>query len=1790
MEMHTTTDKKLLLKQLLAAKANKAEDTVYDLSYGQRSLWFLNQNAPDNAAYNVAIAARVLSPLDVEAWKKACQRLINRHPVLRTTYSLKGSELKQKVHGFSDLDFSFDDLSNLNDSDFDNHIKQVYSKPFDLEKGPVCRMHLFKKGENDMVFMFNIHHIANDGVSTWVLLEDLKKLYSAEIANQKANLPPLKNTYIDFVKHQRAYLEGEKGKAALVYWKKQLGGNPEPIDLPFDKARPATQTYNGAAEKLSIPNALTEELRNLAKREGVTLFVLLASAFQAFLHRYSTQDRIVIGTPTSGRNRNEFMPIVGYFVNPVPLIADFDSNPDFLTFLKQNRDAILEAMAQQEFPFPYLVEKLNIPRDKSRSPVFQVFFSFLKSQGDESVQALMSDSGAEGVHQWGDLKLEAYSLEQQQGQFDLTLALTESKGEISGALKYNTDLFEAETIKRLADHFVNLLKNIVANPQHQISALELLSEPEKQWLIHDLNQTAMPYPEDKCMHQLFEDRVDKTPDNIAVSMPSNKAKGQKDQYTYRELDQRANQVAHFLQKAGVGPEVKVGICVNRSPEMIIGILGILKAGGAYVPLDPAYPSERLKFIAEDAGLAIILTQEEAAGNLDVQGIDLLFLDKDAEKLDKESTSRPASDVKSTNLAYIIYTSGSTGKPKGVLIEHKGVANKLVNFKQDVKFTPEHRFTLLASYAFDASIGQMFMPLVNGSPLFLIPKEDQNEPELYWDFMIENQINVIYTVASFLMPMLETPRDLRQMTVKYIFLGAEVFPLKLLHKIKEKLNAERIINMYGPTETTVNCVMYNVEGIPKGSIPLGKPLPNYTFYLLDKHRNIVPPGVPGEIHIGGPAVARGYHNRPEQTAKHFIPDPFSNRQGARLYRSGDVAKYLPDGNIAFLGRIDKQIKVNGFRIEPGEIEAAIIKHNSIKDALVIAREDNAGNKRLVAYLIAADCQMPETKQLRDFLAGKLPSYMIPSAFVAMDKFPLHPSGKVNLDALPDPGIRPDMKTDFVAPQSEAEKHMAVIWSKVLGIPKIGVHDNFFELGGASVQSIQVVNKANEIGFRINAGMLFELPTIAELAKAAEADFEYKEPVDATPEPAVEAVPEKGLRPSMGTDKASVLVESIGVYLPPKAVPTQEILDNCKNPVRFPLEKMTGIETRRMAGDEEFAIDLALKAAEDALSKSKYNPDEIELLICCNISRYDAPTQVSFEPSTAFKIRKHFGMNNALVFDLSNACATMWTGVNIVDAFIQNGSIKCGMVVSGEYITHITKTAMEEIEDTFMDPRMACLTVGDSGAAVILEKSPDPSIGLQFLHMFTETQLCRNCIAHMSDKDNGGAIMYVDSVKAAASAIQPGAKLALNMLEKTNWLTGRLDHFLMHQTSTTTINDSRREINSQYKKELVTQEQMIDNIAHRGNTATTSHWLAIADQIRLNKIKPGQKMVFGISGSGHTLGTGLYTFDDLPKRYLENGTSVRKSNITRTSSPRSTVWKSSGEEKISIDSIGLLPESDPTLLSSIEFVKQAAADCINRSSYNKNEIGLVINTGVYRDKFLSEPAVAALMAGDLGINLHPDPESLNKSFTFDLLNGALGFLEACFTAIQMISAGKFQTALIATSEIENNRQSGLKNLLDIRETGSAMLLHKDASDKQKGFGNFMFQHFPAYLETFSTHATWNNGKAYLDFIKNPNMEAFYLKCVEETIQQFMEQEGMKLSDFDLVIPPQISSGFVDNFISRSGLPVEKVVNIVKDDKDLFTSSLPYTIRFAQEQGLAEKGTKALLIAVGSGIQVGCAVYDF
>ena len=670
------------------------------------------------------------------------------------------------------------------------------------------------------------------------------------------------------------------------------------------------------------------------------------------------------------------------------------------------------------------------------------------------------------------------------------------------------------------------------------------------------------------------------------------------------------------------------------------------------------------------------------------------------------------------------------------------------------------------------------------------------------------------------------------------------------------------------------------------------------------------------------------------------------------------------------------------------------------------------------------------------------------------------------------------------------------------------------------------------------------------------------------------------------KQNTIIESIGIYLPPQAISTGEVLMGCKNEIQFPLENITGIKTRRMAGKSEFSIDLARKATADCLANSKYNPTDIDLLICCNISRYDDIGLVSFEPNTSIKLRQHFGFTNAIVFDITNACAGMFTGIYIVNAFLKAGTIRRGMVVSGEYITHLTQTAQKEIE-SFMDTRLACLTLGDAGAALILEKGSENQTGFQQLELQTFGGYSQYCIAKASE--HGGMIMYTDSVKLTDVAVKSGAKHSINMLEQAGWLPERFQHLIMHQTSSMTLNSAKREINRLMNNRICHDGNTINNLEHRGNTASTAHFVALADQIRNNKINSGDKIVFSISASGLTIGTALYVFDDLPDRLRQmeskQSGNQKKSTIKNLSSATNPVTA-----RIRIESAGTIPKETIGKKDSMELLHQAATSCLKKSSYKKSEIGLLIYSGVYRSEYLLEPAYAALLAGELEMNVKISESENKKTLAFDIFNSSIGFLNACYVAQQMIAAGNCKTAMIVASEIENNTDSFPDQLVGIRETASALILDSQPANNKEGFARFLFSYHEESLNAYTSYYKPEDANPYLYVVKDPNLEAMYIDCISPTVQELLQMEGLDLNSIDKIFPPQISSDFITRLSEKLNLPREIFIDVVGEGPDLFSSSLSYAYEHAVENGLVKPGDTGLMIAVGSGIQVGCAIYYF
>ncbi len=937
-------EKRALLAQLLQERAGKSN--TFPLSFAQQRLWFLDQLEPGSPLYNVPQAIRMSGALNPQALQKSLETIVARHESLRTTFMMVDGSPVQVVAPNLKMALPVTDLSGLPEDEREAESRRLSTEearqPFDLEHGPLIRAGLLRLQAEEHVLLLNMHHIISDGWSTGVFVRELRALYEAFSQDKPSPLPELPIQYADFAVWQREWLAGEVLERQLSYWKGQLTGAPAVIDLPTDRPRPAVQSYRGAHQSMRLSRELTEKLKELSQREGATLFMTLLAAFQTLLMRYTSQEDIVIGSPIAGRNRAETENLIGFFINTLVLRTDLSGDPTFRELLGRVKELTFGAYEHQDVPFEKLVEELQPERSLSRNPLFQVMFTLLNAPGQSlelpglTLRPLPADSGT--------------------SQFDVALAMYDGEEGLRGAFGYITDLFDAATVARMVRHFHTLLESIVANPDQHLSALPMLTEAERQQLLVEWNDTQADYPKGRCIHDLFEAQVERTPDAVAVVFEG-------EQLSYRELNRRANLLAHHLQKLGVGPEVRVGMMLERSLEMLVGLLGVLKAGGAYVPLDPAYPQERISFMLEDAEAPVLLTQARLAGSLPPHGAEVVRLDADWDMIARGSAENPVSDAQAENLAYVIYTSGSTGQPKGVMIPHRALVSHCTVAAKHYALQSHDRILQFASISFDVAAEEIFPYWLTGAAVVIRPDEVAASITDFLSFAEKEKLSVIDLPAAFwhqwVSELSGTEAPLPS-TLRLVIVGNEkVLPERLATWQKTFGGRVRWINAYGPTEATITTTTYEPVGWRKdqtvSSVPIGRPLANKQVYILDRHLQPVPIGVSGELYIGGETLARGYLNRPELTAERFIPHPFSTEMGARMYKTGDLARYLADGNIEFLGRRDYQVKIRGFRIELGEIEAMLAKHPGVHEAVVEARENESGDQRLVAYVVPTQGQ-------------------------------------------------------------------------------------------------------------------------------------------------------------------------------------------------------------------------------------------------------------------------------------------------------------------------------------------------------------------------------------------------------------------------------------------------------------------------------------------------------------------------------------------------------------------------------------------------------------------------------------------------------------------------------------------------------------------------------------------------------------------------------------------------------------------------------------------------------------------
>jgi len=1043
----------------------------FALSYNQRSLWFLNQLAPESAAYNVPFVLRVRSDLDIAALERALHALVTRHPSLRTVYGNDNDEPFQLILESGDFEFEQHNASTLNRQQLRAELSAEANRPFDLANGPMLRAGLWIIAPKDHVLMLSIHHIAIDYWSLEILINELGVLYEAENSGAIAALPVPRGSYSEHVAWQLSMLRGARGDQLWSYWQTQLAGQLPLLNLPTDRSRPPVQTYRGASQTFTLNSELTTRLKALAQAENTTLYMVLLAIFSAWLNRYTGQKDILVGSPAAGRNRTGQESVVGYFVNPIVLRTDFSAGPNLKTLLAQVRERVLGALKHQDFPFPLIVERLQLERDPSRSPIFQAMFVLEKPYRPEDELMSRFVLGEAGAHaSLGGLQVESFALEDRKSQFDLMLMMVETGGAIFATMPYNSDLFDAATAARMAEHFENFLVHVVDDPELPIARQPLMSDEEQRRLLIEWNDTQQERPESLCIHHLFEQQVDKTPDAIALVF-------QDRQLTYRELNASANQLAHALLALGVGPETTVGICVERSLEMAIAVLATLKAGGAYVPLDPSYPKARLAFMLENADVLVVLTQERLRSALPPDSVRLVCVENIAESRD----DNPITSVVPQNLAYIIYTSGSTGQAKGVMISHESAVN-LAFAHQHAIYNHQGPKTLRAGLnaplSFDGSVERLLL-LLFGHTIHIFSEALRHDPEALLAYAERHEINVLDSTPAQMKVLIEAGLlTQRSASVSLVIIGGEQIPESLWRWLAE-YTPITFFNVYGPTECTVNAAVCKIETVQATPV-IGRPLPNVRVYILDEQRQPMPVGVPGEVYVGGQGVARGYLANPALTAERFIPDPFG-ASGARLYRTFDLARYQPDGNIEFLGRIDHQVKIRGYRIELGEIEAALRTHPALSDVLVMTAEDVNSEKSLVAYVVSKRQPAPEVDELRRFLKERLPVYMTPSEFAVLDSLPVSSNGKLDLKALPTLSqIRSETRDAYLASRTASERMLASIWSELLRREPIGIYDNFFELGGHSILATQLVMRIRQL-FEIDLPLsaIFESVTLADL---------------------------------------------------------------------------------------------------------------------------------------------------------------------------------------------------------------------------------------------------------------------------------------------------------------------------------------------------------------------------------------------------------------------------------------------------------------------------------------------------------------------------------------------------------------------------------------------------------------------------------------------------------------------------------------------------------------------------------------
>ncbi|MGA9770775.1 MAG: amino acid adenylation domain-containing protein [Blastocatellia bacterium] len=1030
------------------------------LSYAQQRLWFIQQADPETSVYNIARAIRLTGPLSPSTITQCLTETTRRHCILRTVFDATLGEPVQIISPCNPISMPVVDLSELPPIEQQRQVRRLASlearQPFDLAAGPVIRARLLRLRQQECVLLFTMHHIASDARSAEILIGEMQSLYRTYSNGETTPLPELEIQYADFAEWQQKWLQSESLDQQLSYWKKQLANCPPVLELQTDFPRPAIKSFRGASRSLVLSDEVGERLKELGQHEKATLFMTLLAGFKALLYRYTQQEDICVGTVTSNRNYPETENLIGFFVDTLVLRTQLEGNLTFRSLLARVRETSVEAYAHRDVPFEKLVQAVQPVRNLSHTPFFQIALIFQSITGTAA--------------QVRELRMESLGTERGTAKYDLTLILVERNNRISATLEYSTDLFEATTITRMLSHLRSLLETVIKAPDRRVSSISVLSVPEQHSILYEWNDSAADYPSHLCAHDLFEGHARLRPDTIALVF-------KEEHLTYGELDSKANDLAGRLLTLGAGPNCNVGVCLEQSPLVALSILAIFKSGGAFVPIEPRYPAERLAFMFGDSHLNLVLTEQKLMEKIPNQGFRRFCLDADWKASYARGSQPPVVGSAPDDVAYIIYTSGSTGKPKGTLVNHRGLCN--LPFAQDRAFGPgvKDRVLQFASLSFDASIFEIVMALCHGATLCFAPRESLLPGPDFTRLLKEQSITNITLPPSTLAALDEEKLP----SLQTLIVAGEDVSADLVSRWSK---GRSFFNAYGPTEATVWSTVARSEN-PDRKPEIGRPIENTKVYVLDSNLSPVPVGVVGELHIAGVGLAYGYLNCSDLTADKFIPNPFSRKPGSRLYKTGDLARYRSDGNVDFLGRLDNQVKVRGFRIELREIEEALRQHERVKDAVALVADDESGDKRIVAYAVLDEDHESAPAMLRDFLRIRLPEYMIPSIFIPLSVLPQTPNGKIDRRALPLPAGNTGLA--YLAPQTRFEQVIAQVWQEILKVEKVGLNDNFFDLGGHSLLAVRVHKKLQEVlNMSISIVDLFQYPSVSALARHLEQD--------------------------------------------------------------------------------------------------------------------------------------------------------------------------------------------------------------------------------------------------------------------------------------------------------------------------------------------------------------------------------------------------------------------------------------------------------------------------------------------------------------------------------------------------------------------------------------------------------------------------------------------------------------------------------------------------------------------------------